>query len=101
MPGALYEVIAGFSDRAGDSTYCTVYFNVRACCGDVNVDGSLNLLDILFLIDHVYGTPPGPAPDDFAQGDIVTDGNLNLLDILYLIRYLYGVSTGPAPPVCQ
>ena len=98
---AIYEVIAGFSDRAEDTTYCTVYFNVRACCGDANDDGDFNLLDVLFLIDHVYGTPPGPAPDYFAQGDVVIDGNLNLLDILYLIRYLYGVSTGPAPPACQ
>jgi hypothetical protein len=97
---ALYEVIAAFSDRAEDTTYCTIYFNVRACCGDVNADGNLNLLDILYLIDHVYGTPPGPPPGQFAQGDVVTDGYLNLLDILYLINYLYAVPSGPAPPSC-
>jgi hypothetical protein len=97
---ALYEVIAAFSDRAEDSTFCTIYFNVRACCGDVNADGSLNLMDILYLIEHIYGIPPGPPPGEFAQGDVHTDGYLNLLDIIYLIRYLYGVSTGSAPPRC-
>ncbi len=98
---ALYEVLAGFSDRAEDTTYCNVYFNVIACCGDVNADGDLNLLDVLFLIDHVYGTPSGPEPGDFAQGDVVTDGLINLIDILYLIDYIYGVPTGPAPPRCM
>lgn len=97
---ALYEVIAAFSDRAEDTTFCTIYFNVRACCGDVNADGSLNLMDILYLIEHIYGIPPGPPPGEFAQGDVHTDGSLNLLDIIYLIRYLYGVSTGSAPPSC-
>ena len=68
-------------------------------CGDVNVDGEINLLDILFLIDYVYNNPPGPAPDPIESGDVNADGNINLLDILYLIEFEYGEPTGPEP-VC-
>ena len=68
-------------------------------CGDVNVDGDINLLDILFLIDYVYNNPPGPAPDPIESGDVNADGNINLLDILYLIEFEYGEPTGPEP-VC-
>lgn len=66
-------------------------------CGDVNSDTSLNLIDILYLIDHLYGSPPGPAPNPLQSGDVNSDGNINLIDILYLIDYLYGVPPGPNP----
>ncbi len=55
--------------------------------GDVDNSGSLNLIDILFLIDAIYGTGPQPLPP--AAGDVNCDGNLNLLDILYLIEAIY------------
>ena len=31
-------------------------------CGDPNDDEAVNLLDVLYLIDFVYGDPTGPAP---------------------------------------
>jgi len=66
-------------------------------CGDASGDGAVNLLDILFLIDFVYGDPPGLPPDPPEAGDPNADGDINLLDILYLIDYLYGSPTGPEP----
>ncbi len=68
-------------------------------CGDANGDEDINLLDILYLIDFVYGSPTGPAPEPPEAGDVDGDSACNLLDILYLIDYLYGNPTGPAP-VC-
>ncbi|UCD16511.1 MAG: DUF362 domain-containing protein [Candidatus Zixiibacteriota bacterium] len=66
-------------------------------CGDANGDGDVNLLDILYLIDHLYGDPPGPVPYPVESGDANGDGDINLLDILYLIDYLYGDPSGPDP----
>ena len=66
-------------------------------CGDVNNDETVDLLDILYLIDYVYSIPPGPLPQPEASGDVNADGNINLLDILYLIEYLYGLPPGPEP----
>lgn len=66
-------------------------------CGDVNGDASVNLIDILYMIENLYGIPPGPAPNPPQSGDVNGDGNLNLIDILYLIDFLYGVPPGPNP----
>ncbi|UCD29925.1 MAG: VCBS repeat-containing protein [Planctomycetota bacterium] len=66
-------------------------------CGDANNDDNINLLDILYLIDFLYGNPLGPPPDPMEAGDANADGNVNLLDILYLIDFLYGSPQGPDP----
>ncbi|MBN2225801.1 MAG: hypothetical protein JW763_00400 [candidate division Zixibacteria bacterium] len=65
--------------------------------GDLNHDGAVNLLDILYLILYLYMHPPGAAPSPISMGDVNGDGTIDLLDILYLIEYLYGDPTGPAP----
>ena len=66
-------------------------------CGDVASDGDVNLVDILYLIDYIYGTPRGPAPEPMESGDVDGDGQVNLVDILYLIAFVYGDPPGPAP----
>ncbi len=57
--------------------------------GDVDTSGAVNLIDILLLIDYIYGNPQGPAPDPLAVGDVNCDDAVNLLDILYLISAIY------------
>ncbi|MBN2227604.1 MAG: VCBS repeat-containing protein [candidate division Zixibacteria bacterium] len=66
-------------------------------CGDANADEAVNLLDILYVIDYLYGSPAGPAPNPLDAGDANADGAVNLLDILYVIDYLYGSPPGPEP----
>ncbi len=66
-------------------------------CGDVNADGNVNLIDILYLIDYKYGTPPGDPPTPMNAGDVNADGSINLIDILYLIDFKYGTPPGPEP----
>ncbi|UCD18222.1 MAG: hypothetical protein JSV44_04740, partial [Candidatus Zixiibacteriota bacterium] len=67
--------------------------------GDANDDTNINLLDILYLIDHLYGTPLGPAPIpyDTCSGDPNCDCAVNLLDILLIIDNLYGTGL----PLCD
>ncbi len=66
-------------------------------CGDVNADTFVNLIDILYLIDNLYGQPPGPVPNPPESGDVNGDSFRNLIDILYLIDFLYGQPPGPNP----
>ncbi len=66
-------------------------------CGDANDDEAINLLDILYLISYIYGTPQGPSPNPMEAGDANADSDINLLDILYLIDHVYGSPPGPAP----
>ncbi|UCD17034.1 MAG: VCBS repeat-containing protein [Candidatus Zixiibacteriota bacterium] len=80
-----------------DTTVYLVEEDYHYLNGDANRDESVNLLDILFLIDYLYGSPLGPAPDPPGAGDANCDLDINLLDILYLIDHLYGSPPGPAP----
>ncbi|UCD17105.1 MAG: VCBS repeat-containing protein [Candidatus Zixiibacteriota bacterium] len=88
--------------KATDNTGLFVFSNNTICFrtwkpGDADADWAINLLDILFLVDYIYGIPTGPAPEPLKTGDINGDCDINLLDILYLISYLYGNPPGPEP----
>jgi hypothetical protein len=61
--------------------------------GDANSDGSVNLLDILFLISYRYDS--GQEPENLNLADVNGDCRINLLDILYLIAAIY--DDGPDP----
>ena len=56
-------------------------------CGDANQSRTTNLLDVSYIINHLYrgGPPPPITQAAYTNGD----GKLNLLDISYLINYLY------------
>ncbi len=56
-------------------------------CGDVNNDGTVDVLDIVYLINYKYKS--GPAPEQLLSADVNGDGNINILDIVYLINYKY------------
>jgi len=62
-------------------------------CGDADGNGSVNILDITFLINYIY--KEGEAPDPIGSGDADNNGQINLLDIVCLISYLY--KDGPVP----
>ncbi len=64
-------------------------------CSDMNGSGTINLLDISYLINFLY--KQGPAPAIPATGDTNGDGNHNILDITFLINFLY---RGGDPPIC-
>ncbi len=66
--------------------------------GDANNDHSIDMLDILYLIDFVYNSGPEPTPHPL-MGDANGSGSVNLMDMLYLISYLYDNPPGPPPPI--
>ncbi len=97
-----YKYSFEFSDGADAATtpLDSIYIDLgNFTCGDVNADGDINLIDILYVIDNIYGDPVGPAPDPPESGDVNSDGDINLIDILYLISFIYDDPPGP-DPVC-
>lgn len=62
-------------------------------CGDANGDGTINILDITYVIGYLY--MGGPPPDPMESADVDLSGNVNILDITYLISFLY--KSGPDP----
>ncbi|SYZ74006.1 hypothetical protein TRIP_C60276 [Candidatus Zixiibacteriota bacterium] len=73
-------------------------FLVKIClpnilCGDVNASGTVNILDVSYIINYLYKS--GPAPNPLQTADVNNSGGVNILDVSYLINYLY--KSGPAP----
>jgi uncharacterized protein (TIGR02145 family) len=67
-------------------------------CADVNNSGNLNLLDVAYIINHLYRGGPEfncGASSTGICGDVNGTGTINLLDVAYLINFLY--RGGPAP----
>ncbi|MEW5924063.1 MAG: dockerin type I domain-containing protein, partial [Candidatus Zixiibacteriota bacterium] len=62
-------------------------------CGDCDNSGSVNILDVTYLVGYLY--KGGPAPNPPIIGDTDGSGALNILDVTFLISYLY--KGGPQP----
>lgn len=62
-------------------------------CADINGDGGVNLLDVVFLMNHVYNIDPAPVPP--ADGDVDGTGTVNIMDAIYLRVYI--LDNGPRP----
>ncbi len=56
-------------------------------CGDVNVDGHVDISDALYLINYFFLV--GPEPDPMEAGDVNLNGELDIGDVIYLLNYLF------------
>ncbi|MCK5126272.1 MAG: S8 family serine peptidase [candidate division Zixibacteria bacterium] len=65
--------------------------------GDVNMDGDVDILDIVYLINFKYKDGPPPEPYEI-EGDFNCDTLVNIIDITILIDYKY--KGGAAPQDC-
>lgn len=65
-----------------DASFKTVFI-----CGDANNNGSVNILDIAYLIKFLY--KGGAAPEPLAAGDADGNHEINILDVSYLINSIY------------
>ncbi len=68
------------------------------CCqtrGDADRDGSVNIVDVTYLVAHLFGG--GPAPPCFEEGDCNADGAVNIVDLTYLVAHLFGGGSAPEP----
>ena len=52
--------------------------------GDLNYDDSINVLDVIILVNMILGTS---APD-YAVGDMNLDGQLNVLDVVIIVSQI-------------
>jgi hypothetical protein len=64
-------------------------------CGDADGNGTLNAIDVTYLINFLY--KGGGAPIPIEAGDASGNGIINALDVTYLINYLY---KGGGTPIC-
>ncbi len=67
-------------------------------CGDVNSDGKIDVGDIIYLLNYLFG--PGCSPPEWPinRADVNNDGIVDVGDIVFLINHLF---LGASPPVCS
>jgi hypothetical protein len=59
--------------------------------GDVNFDGTLNVTDIITMVNFVLNTST-PTEEEFLAADINQDGILNILDVIAVVSEILGTS---------
>lgn len=70
--------------------------NTASCCvtpGDANNDGVVNIADITFIIDRIFGNGPAPVCND--QADANGNGKINIADVTYLVAFIFNNSSAP------
>jgi hypothetical protein len=85
----------GFGSSTNYNLYAGFVYHTQVNCGDVNVDGIIDIGDIVFCINYVFYS--GPTPDPLESGDVNCDEIVDIGDIVYAINYVF--YSGPAP-VC-
>jgi hypothetical protein len=63
--------------------------------GDANGDGTIDVSDVVFVINYLFRS--GPVPSPLQIGDANCDQTVDVSDIVFLINYLF--RSGP-PPSC-
>lgn len=76
-------------DGDGDGDLCDLCNNLVFTGGDVDGNSSIDIFDILFLVDIILGEPNTYVCAEEA-GDITQDGNINILDVVGLIQIVLG-----------
>jgi hypothetical protein len=88
MHGTIEFTAEAFDEvGGGDTKAFTVNIDPAFICGDIDDDGSINLVDILWLIAFVYEEGDPPVYMDAA--DVDSSGKINLVDILAIIGVVY------------
>ncbi len=92
--------IANISPCAPAYNSCGIYIGYYGIgctqtfiCGDANISGGVNILDVSYIINFLY--KHGPAPNPWQSADVNHSWGVNIIDVSYLINYLY--KHGPLP----
>ena len=68
---------------------CNLPFNeiiVNGILGDLNNDNSVDILDVIILVNHILS----PAAVELDGSDINNDGDVNILDVVALVSIILG-----------
>jgi hypothetical protein len=79
------------------NTLGTVFSKKFPKCGDCNNDFSINIADVIYLVNYLF-TGDQPPPWPLNRGDCNADGKVNIADIVCEVNYLF---LGSEPPNCS
>ena len=65
--------------------------------GDLSGNGSVNLQDLVILVNYIFKSGPTPVK---CVADVNSDDIINLADIIFLVNRLFRHGPAPSPPTC-
>jgi len=69
--------------------------------GDCNEDGTIDPVDVVFMVNHIYKNWPGPSPIPGCpgmNGDWDCSGTVNPVDVVYIVNHVYKNAGDPCDP---
>ena len=60
---------------------------------DITGDGTVDVSDLMYLINYLYRGGPRPRP--LENANVNCDETINVADVIYLVNYIY--KAGPPP----
>ncbi len=68
-------------------------------CGNLDSapDGNVDISDLIFIVDFIFGSPKGPAPVPYEAGNVDCLGDIDISDLIFLVDFIFGSTKGPAP----
>jgi len=68
-------------------------------CGDVDASNTVDIDDVVYLIDYIFSGGPEPMCDPILScGDVDSSYNIDVDDVVYLNSYIFGNGTAPMCP---
>ena len=92
--GSMVMLATGHSSPPPGQTDSYIYSAPWYRSGDANGDWGVDVGDVVYLINYLYKSGPGPEP--LGSGDATCDGIIDVGDVVYLINYLFKGGPGPS-----
>jgi len=67
--------------------------------GEADGKASINILDVVYIINYKYKSGPNPIPYETCSADADANCAVNILDVVYVINFKY--KGGPDPATCE
>lgn len=86
--GKHHVLISVRDGYCGDSQILKI--NITLSLGDINNDGEISVVDIVYLISYLFNSGSAPVcKPATACADVNLDGEVTMVDVIYLISYLF------------
>ncbi|MFQ5453135.1 MAG: M14 family zinc carboxypeptidase [Candidatus Zixiibacteriota bacterium] len=87
------------TDLDGEGDICECCQGIRGNI-DNDAEQNINIADLVYLVDFMFSSPPGPAPPCPEEADVNNFDNLDIADLVYMVDYMFNTPTGPQPEDC-
>ena len=91
--GLYYVYVTVTEGNFADTTGYYIYHYDTYICGNINHRGSIDISDLVWLVNYMFKN--GPPPVTYPAGDLDCSGEVDIADLVYLVNFMF--KQGPEP----